>query len=143
MCWHADVFWLNVLSIQLINPATLMALCDDKMKTACPKITEAFNLNPEYIFIFLTASVLTTSVCQRNQKEFEKAQKLAHRKTSDYFFPPRMLKRKGLSCKDEARTPLTRNHTISRKLPSVLKLHFKVTVSPITTGGRGSMVTVK
>lgn len=57
-----------------------MALCDDKMKTACPKISEAFNLNPEYIFIFLTASVLTMSVCQQNNnlKEFEKAQKLAH-----------------------------------------------------------------
>lgn len=121
-----------------------MALCDDKMKTACPKITKAFNLNPEYIFIFLTASVLTTSVCQRNTnlKEFEKAEKLAHRKTS-YFFFPQDAEIKGVSCKDEARTPLTRNHTISRKLPSVLKLHFKVTVSPITTGGRGSMVTVK
>lgn len=73
----------------LIKTATLMSLCDDKMKTTCPKITEPFTLNPEYIFIFLTASVLTMSVCQQNNnlKEFEKAQKLAHWKTSDYFFP--------------------------------------------------------
>lgn len=60
----------------LIKPATLMSLCDNKMKTACPKITEPFTLNPEYIFIFLTASVLTMSVYQL--KESEKAQKLAH-----------------------------------------------------------------
>lgn len=57
-----------------------MALCDDKMITACLKITEAFTINPEYMFIFLTTSVITTSVCQQNNnlKEFEKAQKLAY-----------------------------------------------------------------
>lgn len=38
---------------------------------------------------------------------------------------------------------LTLYHTISRSLPSVLKLHLRVTVSPTTTGGSGSMVTVK
>lgn len=38
---------------------------------------------------------------------------------------------------------LTLYQTISRSLPSVLKLHLRVTASPITTGGRGSMVTVK
>lgn len=38
---------------------------------------------------------------------------------------------------------LTLYQTISRSLPSVLKLHLRVTVSPTTTGGRGSMVTVK
>lgn len=41
------------------------------------------------------------------------------------------------------RRGLTRYHTISRMRPSVLKLHFKVTASPATTGGRGSMLTVK
>lgn len=39
--------------------------------------------------------------------------------------------------------PLTLYQTISRSLPSVLKLHLRVTASPTTTGGRGSMVTVK
>lgn len=38
---------------------------------------------------------------------------------------------------------LTLYQTISRSLPSVLKLHLRVTVSPTTTGGSGSMVTVK
>lgn len=38
---------------------------------------------------------------------------------------------------------LTRNHTISLRLPSVWKLHLSVTVSPMTTGGRGSIETVK
>lgn len=38
---------------------------------------------------------------------------------------------------------LTLYQTISRSLPSVLKLHLRVTVSPTTTGGRGSMVTVR
>lgn len=38
---------------------------------------------------------------------------------------------------------LTLYQTISRSRPSVLKLHLRVTVSPTTTGGRGSMVTVK
>lgn len=38
---------------------------------------------------------------------------------------------------------LTLYQTISRSLPSVLKLHLRVTASPTTTGGRGSMVTVK
>lgn len=38
---------------------------------------------------------------------------------------------------------LTRYQTISRIFPSVLKLHFRVTASPTTTGGRGSMLTVR
>lgn len=47
------------------------------------------------------------------------------------------------SYRDLKATLLTRNHTISRRLPSVMKLHLSVTVSPMTTGGRGSRVTVK
>lgn len=38
---------------------------------------------------------------------------------------------------------LTLYQTISRNLPSVLKLHLSVTVSPTTTGAKGSIVTVK
>lgn len=41
------------------------------------------------------------------------------------------------------KVPLTRYQTISRNLPSVLKLHLSVTVSPTITGARGSIVTVK
>lgn len=43
----------------------------------------------------------------------------------------------------KASVVLTLYQTISRNLPSVLKLHFSVTVSPTTTGGKGSIVTVK
>lgn len=43
----------------------------------------------------------------------------------------------------KASAVLTLYQTISRNLPSVLKLHFSVTVSPTTTGGKGSIVTVK
>lgn len=45
--------------------------------------------------------------------------------------------------REEALAPLTRYQTISRIFPSVLKLHFRVTASPTTTGGSGSMLTVR
>lgn len=45
--------------------------------------------------------------------------------------------------REEAPVPLTRYQTISRIFPSVLKLHFRVTASPTTTGGSGSMLTVR
>lgn len=145
MCWHVDVFWLNVLSFSSSILPHIWLCVTTKWKQLVLKsvrhsilILNIFSYFWQLLFSQRQFANRTTTL-----KEFEKAQKLAHRKTSDFFFSPLDAEIKGVSCKDEARTPLTRNHTISRKLPSVLKLHFKVTVSPITTGGRGSMVTVK